>query len=370
MTESHEAFEARLRRVLDVAARELPVRQIAWEEPAAMTRRRWRPGSPLGATAMLLSVVVAAVVAVFALAVLKHGGPSHSGASGGPSPAAHGNLLPTHPSRRLQQELLYIFRAQDAASRRDRACALAPPRRIAPSVSKGSPSAVLLAMLGVLRRPATGTDALPDHEQIADLWSLGAQKLYVRYIRRARWWYGAGYYVIPAGNANPSRSIPRRCYTEGAAVLRRELPMIPKALRAGVLTLEPRAVATEIYDASPHPGVCLAAWNSLGGGAGSCDISPADIASGKAFEDGSPTGLTTLYGLVPDQVATVTLDFPAAIVTRRVTHKRVSVPARSITVKAISNMFIVLQPRDGVGFPAKMIWRAANGRIIKTIRGF
>ena len=155
MTESHEAFEARLRRVLNVAARELPMRQIAWEEPAAMTRRRWRPGSPLGATAMLLSVVVAAVVAVFALAVLKHGGPSHSGASGGPPPAAHGNLLPTHPSRRQQQELCTSYlRAQNAASRRDRACALAPPRRIAPSVSKGSPSAGLLAMLGVLRRPS------------------------------------------------------------------------------------------------------------------------------------------------------------------------------------------------------------------------
>jgi len=249
-------------------------------------------------------------------------------------------------------------------------CVRVPLRRIAPSVSEGSPSAALLSMLAVLRRPAIATDALPDHKQITDLWDLGAQQLYVRYVRRARWRYGAGYYVIPAANVNPIRSIQRRCYEEGARVLRHELHTIPEALRAGVLALEPRFVATQLYDARPYPGVCLADWNSLGGGAGNCHISTGDIANGRAFEDDSPNGFTTLWGLVPDRVATVTLDFPAAIVTRRATHRRVSVPARSITAKAISNVFIVLQPRDGVGFPAKMIWRAANGKIIKTIHGF
>jgi hypothetical protein len=56
----------------------------------------------------------------------------------------------------------YLFAAQNAAAQRDHACqAVRVTGRAA--VSQGSPSPSLLAILGVLRRPARPTDRLPTH---------------------------------------------------------------------------------------------------------------------------------------------------------------------------------------------------------------
>jgi hypothetical protein len=109
------------------------------------------------------------------------------------------------PSRRQQKELAYIYRAQLMVARRDRTC---NPGRQSSAVSQGSPSQAVLAILGVLRRAATAADKLPrrvvglNHKVIPNGSLPPAQNIYVRYIRRARWRFGAGYYIVPAGNVN------------------------------------------------------------------------------------------------------------------------------------------------------------------------
>ena len=67
----------------------------------------------------------------------------------------------------------------------------------------------------------------------------------------------------------------------------------------------------------------------------------------------APTGVGVVDGLVPDRVRTVTFEYPR--------H-------RPVTVLVINNVFIVR--RQGLpnhGFPNTIVWRAADGRIIKVI---
>lgn len=66
MTGSHEELEARIRRVLDRAASELPVAPVAWQEPPPRARG-WRPhrvALPVGSLLVVAAVVVAVIVLV------------------------------------------------------------------------------------------------------------------------------------------------------------------------------------------------------------------------------------------------------------------------------------------------------------------
>jgi hypothetical protein len=182
------------------------------------------------------------------------------------------------------------------------------------------------------------------------------KQIYVRYIRRARWRFGAGYFIVPAGNIDPVALIPERCAAEQQRALQQELPQIPARLRAGTLALEPLYLANWRYDRLPHPGVCLLALNSTGGGDVGCGMTASDIESGTVWT-GGPTGVGVVYGLVPDGVATVTVYYRGR---------------RPITVHAIDNVFIVPDPGrrfPNDGFPDKMVWRSATGTLIQTISG-
>ena len=321
--------------------------------------RRFRSGGALP----LLAAAVAIAVVVVALVSLRH---SPAPASGGPPPAGTGPLLPSHLSRLQGKELDYIEKSYGSTVRADPACIGNSLR--AATVSQGSPSPSLLSMLAVLRRPATPSDKLPrrvvglDHKVIPNGSLPILKDVYVRYIRRARWRFGAGYYLVPAGNANSRRPLPARCYREQAAALHRELPQIPRALRAGTLALEPRFINQLRQDAKPYEGVCLVALNDTGGGDGcGSGYSIADIEEGHTISSGGPTGVGVVYGLVPDGVATVTLSYSAR-------HK--ADHSRTITVKAISNVFIVRNPGQRLpnyGFPTSIVWRSATGAVIKTV---
>jgi hypothetical protein len=284
----------------------------------------------------------------------------------GPAPPAPKPLLPPHPSRQQQQEVDYLYHATGDVDRSDHACRGTPPgQRRQFTVSNGAPPSALLSILGVLRRPAQPTDALPtrvvglDHQVIPNGSLPPAKDIYVHYIRRARWRFGAGYYVVPAGNVNQSGPIPSRCYAEHREALERELQHVPVGLRRPTLALEPRFLAGWRYSTLPYAGVCLLALNSTGGGDVGCGSSVSDIESGHTLSTGGPTGVPVAYGLVPDGVATVTYYLAG----RHAGHP--------ITVHAIGNVFIVPlgrhAPQDG--FPAKMVWRSATGEMIKTISG-
>ncbi|MGN6872951.1 MAG: hypothetical protein ACTHMY_31580 [Solirubrobacteraceae bacterium] len=333
-------------------------------------RRRWRHRWPGGVAVGLAAVVALAVVAL-AIVLVRHGQAStppsgHSPPVGttptGPTPPTSPTLLGPHPSRARVRERNYLIRAQVTANQSDPACVPSAIREQA-TVSQGSPDPSLLRILGVLRRPAEPTDKLPtrvvglNHTVIPNGSLPRVKEIYVRYIRRARWRFGAGYYIVPAGDVNPLRPVPARCAAEQQDALEHELPRIPAQLRAGTLALEPLYLANWRYDRLPHPGVCLLALNSTGGGDVGCGMTASDIESGHTVSTGGPTGVPVAYGLVPDGVATVTYYFAGR-------HA-----GRPITVHAIGNVFIVPLRRRApeYGFAAKMVWRSATGDVIQTI---
>jgi hypothetical protein len=187
----------------------------------------------------------------------------------------------------------------------------------------GTPSGSLLSILGVLRRPATPGDALPASIKNAlsrPLFNLLGREIFVNYIRRARVIAGTSYYVMPV------------LYTGCGAI-----------------------------KGPTREGMMLESGGS-GGGAGDA----AQIKQGAAYGTLGSFDHTTIEMLVPDGVATVTLDYPAGKIGGFDRHHAA---AFTVTTTVVGNLLIVSVPRSGnrLMAPMTMTWRAANGTIVKTL---
>jgi hypothetical protein len=186
-----------------------------------------------------------------------------------------------------------------------------------PATIKGSPAASLLSILGVLRRPGTPADALPPQLRLF----FSGTSFFVDYVRRARVVSGRSYYVVPARFG--------RCGT----------------------TLE------------PHEGivlVCVLRANQriLDAGTGGESTATQVKQDGMFLVGGSclhTSRATLLAGVVPDGVAAVTLHYPAS----------------TLTITPVDNIVAAAVPDPGgpLWRPLAMVWRSADGAIIKTIHG-
>ncbi|MGH2858859.1 MAG: hypothetical protein ACRDMJ_15400 [Solirubrobacteraceae bacterium] len=182
--------------------------------------------------------------------------------------------------------------------------------------------------------------------------------IYARYIRYARHRDGANYYLVPAENVNWRVPVPARCYREQVTALRQELPQIPRDRRPGIFALQRTYLSYERRSAEPYPGVCLSALNNTGNGDGASCYALSDIKAGHTLSSGAPAGVPVVYGLAPDGVRSVLFYYKGR-------H-----PGHPLTSLVIDNVFILHDPGDRLpsnGFPNKLVWRAANGRVIKTI---
>jgi hypothetical protein len=304
-------------------------------------RRRW--SAPLrrvsGPVAIFAAAAVAIVVAVVALTTIGHG-------TSRPS-----SLLPSTraPSGAvLRQERNYIHKAVLTA-RRTGACRQS--QRQAPAVSNGSPTPALLSVLGVLRRPPVAADGLPRSVELNSV-----SGVYVRYIRLARVRNGVSYYIVPAARAldfsGPAAS--PSCLSAILASVRAELPQIPRGLRPSTLALVSEAAANaRLRDADAAAGgICLITVSADEQG-GTCGASARDL-----MQHGMLSAYGTLSGVVPDGVATVTIDYPA--IGRLV--------AQTVTTNVIGNVFVSsIKLVRGSSTTPKITWRSPSGRILKTV---
>jgi len=191
---------------------------------------------------------------------------------------------------------------------------------------QGAPSRSLLSILGVLRRPATAADA---GSGIAAQGFISG--VFVHYIRLARVVDGSPYYVYPG-------------------------------IVGGCGTGE-----------TPHQSIMELARNvNLGhgliGGTGGGGATAAAIEQGKDASSGPPGSATssTITMVVPDGVATVTLRYPAGRASGY--SPRIS-PAFTITTATVGNLVVVTLPRSNPLQQGTIIWRSADGRVIKTFDG-
>jgi hypothetical protein len=344
---------------------------------AQLASRRARPQrrSPARSIArslpVLLAIGTSVVIAALALVLLRHNKPvipTH------PPAGAPTSGPPTFPrlSPLQRKQIDYVMTANGTTARRDRSCAPLPPgiggpgRK--PSLSKGTPNASTLAIIGTLRRPQTTSDKLPPRKiwhgphSSPRTYPYGTyppvQGIYIRYIRYARHRDGANYYLVPAENVNEQAPVPARCYSEQVSALHQELSQIPRHLRPGIFALQNTYLAYQRRSTHPYPGVCLGALNSTGNGDGFQCYAISQISAGHTLSTGAPSGVPVVYGLAPDGVHSVTF------------YYRGPYPGHPLTAPVISNVYILHDPRDrlpGDGFPTKLTWRTANGQVIKTI---
>jgi Sigma-70, region 4 len=166
------------------------------------------------------------------------------------------------------------------------------------SEAERAPSAYMLSVLGALRHPSTPADRLPapfyrpDHR----LLPIGlARQVYIRFIRRARVVNGTSYYIVPAaqvGPIAPPASVLNRCYAEEIQALKNRLRNVS---------------ASRPARGSGPPRAWSISNGGSGGGGGGGGASPQTIEEqGSLGGDGS-----TVYGIVPLGVATVTLEWTA-----------------------------------------------------------
>jgi hypothetical protein len=204
--------------------------------------------------------------------------------------------------------LMFTGAAAGGASNRAATAAACSP--LQETVRNGTPSAKLLAILGVLRRPQTANDALP--ASLNPVWG----DAYVKFIRRARVVAGTAYYLVPVAAQDAY------CRLSDEVVL---------------VTVEPLG-------------------QSAGGG----------LTVGR-IEHGGLVGTRWLgssgvqYGVVPDTVAKVTLRYPPG---RRGLRD-------TVTVAPVDNVYVATVPPAARGsvlpvLPSVVVWRSRKGSVLKT----
>jgi len=195
------------------------------------------------------------------------------------------------------------------------------------TTTTGTPSGSLLAILGVLRRPATPVDALPVRLTRNPL---GGAQIFINYVRRARVVTGGTYYIYPL-----------RATTCGRADTRGDSVALTDVTHCGA------SGASETF-----------------GGATASQLESGDmLAYGGGCSRSLDTSLVT--GVLPDGVATVALHYRAGRVGG---YSRKLAPAATITTTVVDNVIVFTVPRGGGNGHSwsTMTWRAANGHVIKT----
>ena len=187
-------------------------------------------------------------------------------------------------------------------------------------MSEGKPERSLLSILGVLRRSATPADRLPPGVS-------GAGIVFSRYVRRTRVIGESSYYLYP----------------------------VIQGCRPGHEGIGNTALEVNI-------------GHGLLGGVGGGGADASQIEQGEAVSTGPPGSDTsaTITMVVPDPVASVTLRYPAG---RASGYSPKISPPFTATAAPIGNELIVAVPRSAGGGPIwkpTMIWRAADGRVIRV----
>ena len=304
--------------------------------------------------AAAVGVAVAVVAVAIVLVGHRPGGDAAPAGDGGVS-AAWPKVPPAQlPPRVSPPQGKLITQAQRATIVHDPAC---QPMRHLPAFSPGSPGHALTSLLGVLRRPRTPADSLP-----IELFQHGPRGVQLTAIRLARTDRGTSLYIVPVAGLG-FRPVPARCAgEERAALVRAMRGSRPAAVRATVTALG-RTLAWQQYAGRRPEAVCLAeADHKPGGGptvagaAVACGWGVAEIEAGLAGLGSNDTGAATprVHGIVPDGVASVTLEFPR--------------DRRAVNAKVVGNVFTVRLPRGIVGTPSSIVWRAGDGIVIRTAR--
>jgi hypothetical protein len=253
------------------------------------------------------------------------------------------------PGSSLQERREYEARdlLQVAASQveRDRSCR---PRPVSRRSTTAAPSATMLSALAPLRRPQ-----LPEDLQgIASL-PPGSIAMYSNYVRLVHAADGAALTIVPIPNFNLFEARPQRCVSQLRARFRDAISERPAAFRR-VARHQLRSEVRFAWVPVSREGITV--FYPGGGFRGSLATLRQRGVYGTQGSLDAPG--TTYSGVVPDGVATIDFVFRRS---GRVLHRA--------TVAVRENAVSLHVPLGLNAWMAKQVWRAADGSVIRTVRG-
>jgi hypothetical protein len=208
----------------------------------------------------------------------------------------------------------------------------------------GSPSQSMLSSFAVLKLPAKA--ALP----------YGGFRLakspFVNYIRVAQRRFDWPFKVIPTKDIG---GVSSHCLALEGSAVRASVAHAPAKIRAGALQIEQEVQLDGRYILRHPEGICVSGYH----GAAFCEPLLFALVRGGLSLVSSGRPDQVVFCLVPDGVARVTARYPGA-------------PARGITVSVVNNLAVwKMTGQSGSVSSAVLgptiLWRAANGRVIRRI---
>lgn len=236
-----------------------------------------------------------------------------------------------------------------------------------PTFTTAKPSDALLGTLGVLRRPATDADRVDTTSLLFPF----ARGIYENWIRTATASDRRQFSVIVAQDRLRPRGIPQSCLALEDGVLRRLLVHRGPAVATVALRLKRRLDREEHPKGGFKPAEAIflfqrTADGRIGSGGGGVDL--AYFVRHGLFASSGTGSRSTVSGLLPDGVARV--DFTFARSVSRGPHRDPKVYPMGIALSAEVQdnvvSFDVDRPAEDA-FPAQMVWRRADGSVIRII---
>jgi len=267
--------------------------------------------------------------------------------------------------RAIEDQAIALY--NKAASDVSRSC---QPKETPATTTHDPPSQDLLSTLAILRRAPTPEDVFPTDM----LRSLDFVKgIYVDYARVAHTADGRSYLIFAAQNARAFPAESHACLHRFHVRLRKLLNGKPKRVRRRALHFYNERVRNDRRRAKniPYEGVFVFSYGPNGTGGGGGGTSAEFIRTfGEFISTGTRNGDAVVNGLIPDGVATVTSFFS------RRSPRPPGRPPKDYgkpierTDRVQDNMISFEVARGAQdAFAVKMIWRAADGSIVRVVRG-
>ena len=182
----------------------------------------------------------------------------------------------------------------------------------------------------------------------------GGQKVYVNYVRIAQTRFGWPFKIIPLAHFATE---PSHCVALETSEIHTLVAHAPAKVRAKVLAIEHDRQLDYRYIERHPEGICVSGYH----GGSLCETllyalerGGASLALNRAT---STDTKRVSFDLVPNGVVSITARYP----------KQPGSPARAIHVTVIHNLAVWKVTKELGGGAPTIVWRAANGRTIRTI---
>jgi len=279
-----------------------------------------------------------------------------------------------------QEDLQYaagMVRVATEQMRERRACRLRYDA--APSFVDGPPSEQLRSRLALLRRPAIAEDAVPLDTPL--LRYIEGKGVYGGWIRMGRAADGTELYLVAAQDRRRVEPASAACLRWRHRRLLRLLAPESRRIRTLALRAEARERRAERPRRAVEPRERVFLYertngNNLGLGGISADLGELErrgLLTTAAFAT-DPRQLydpdrARVLGVLPDGVATAEVTYPRRADRGRFAPAQVYESALRLTVPVQDNVIsyqVARQPEDAL--PPKMVWRAADGSVVRVVR--